>query len=421
MHPARTKLPAYRKHKPSGQAVVTLSGRDIYLGPHGARLSRDNYDRVVAEWLAAGRSLPHRDAAGGGLEVVQLLNAFRKSGEIPASQAHAYAVVIKLLNRLYGRTAAADFGPLSLRAVREQMIASGWKRHTINQRIHNLRRIFRWGVSREMVPAAVLQALESVEGLRKGKSRAPESKAIAPVSIDHVEACLPLLTPTLQAMVRLQMLTGMRAAELCQLRTGDVDTSGKVWVYRPGSHKTEHHGKTRDVAIGPKAIEVLRPWLQTDLQAYVFSPARSEAERLAARHAARKTSIRQGNRPGSNRSAKPQRPPGERYDTAGYRRAIYYACDRAFPPPAPLARAKGETAAAWRERLGPAKVRELKKWRAAHRWHPHQLRHTFADQVRRQFGLDHAQKALGHAHANVTERYAQVALEKAVEVAAAIG
>jgi hypothetical protein len=29
------RAPSYRRHKPSGQAVVTLSGRDIYLGKWG--------------------------------------------------------------------------------------------------------------------------------------------------------------------------------------------------------------------------------------------------------------------------------------------------------------------------------------------------------------------------------------------------
>ena len=49
-------LPTYRKHKPSGQAVVTLNGRDYYLGPHGTKVSKLKYDRIVAEYLSSGRS-----------------------------------------------------------------------------------------------------------------------------------------------------------------------------------------------------------------------------------------------------------------------------------------------------------------------------------------------------------------------------
>jgi hypothetical protein len=45
-------LPSYRKHRSSGQAVVTLNGRDIYLGTHGTQASRIEYDRLTGEWLA---------------------------------------------------------------------------------------------------------------------------------------------------------------------------------------------------------------------------------------------------------------------------------------------------------------------------------------------------------------------------------
>ena len=59
----RIKAPSYRRHKASGQAVVTLDGKDFYLGPHGTKASHTEYDRVVAEWLANGRQLPR---SGGG-------------------------------------------------------------------------------------------------------------------------------------------------------------------------------------------------------------------------------------------------------------------------------------------------------------------------------------------------------------------
>ena len=40
--PAR--VPSYRLHKPSGQAVVTLDGRDFYLGAYGTPASKAEYD-----------------------------------------------------------------------------------------------------------------------------------------------------------------------------------------------------------------------------------------------------------------------------------------------------------------------------------------------------------------------------------------
>ena len=52
---AGTLTPKYRKHKGSGQAIVTIGGRDHYLGPWKSKASRIEYDRLIGEWLAAGR------------------------------------------------------------------------------------------------------------------------------------------------------------------------------------------------------------------------------------------------------------------------------------------------------------------------------------------------------------------------------
>ena len=55
------------------------------------------------------------------------------------------------------------------------------------------------------------------------------------------------------------------------------------------------------------------------------------------------------------------------------------------------------------------------------RWVPHQMRHTNANNVREEFGLEHTQAVLGHAHADMTQHYAKVSSKKAAEVARKIG
>ena len=55
------------------------------------------------------------------------------------------------------------------------------------------------------------------------------------------------------------------------------------------------------------------------------------------------------------------------------------------------------------------------------RWVSHQLRHTNADAVRKEFGLEHTQAVLGHAKANMSEHYAKARKAKAAEVARKIG
>ena len=54
-------------------------------------------------------------------------------------------------------------------------------------------------------------------------------------------------------------------------------------------------------------------------------------------------------------------------------------------------------------------------------WHPNQLRHAYASDVRRAHGLEAAQVLLGHAKANITEVYAQRDLTLAAAVAVKIG
>src|SRR5271166_6097771 len=69
------RTPSYRHHKPSGQAVVTLDGRDIYLGRYGSPESRAEFDRLLAEWLSNGRRLP-APASGSDLTVNELASAY---------------------------------------------------------------------------------------------------------------------------------------------------------------------------------------------------------------------------------------------------------------------------------------------------------------------------------------------------------
>jgi integrase len=153
--------------------------------------------------------------------------------------------------------------------------------------------------------------------------------------------------------------------------------------------------------------------LARDAEAYCFRPCDSEAKRLAGRHAERKTPLSCGNRPGTNRRRKPRKGPGERYTTDSYRRAISYACDKAFPHPA--------FGAIHRRQRTAEQTAEVKSWQSAHRWAPNQLRHSAATEVRRQFGLEAAQVILGHSQANVTQVYAERDLARGIEVARAIG
>ena len=72
---AGQSTPKYRKHKHSGQAIVTIAGRDYYLGPHGTKVSKLEYDRLIAEWLASGRS-PTFATPEAEVSIAELLVAY---------------------------------------------------------------------------------------------------------------------------------------------------------------------------------------------------------------------------------------------------------------------------------------------------------------------------------------------------------
>ena len=72
-----------------------------------------------------------------------------------------------------------------------------------------------------------------------------------------------------------------------------------------------------------------------------------------------------------------------------------------------------------RERVG-GRSRVRDKAGVPH-WHPHQLRHNAATNLRREFGIELARIILGHATAFTTEIYAEADRQQAMEVVAKIG
>jgi len=59
------RTPSYRLYKRTGQAVVTLDGKDLYQGKYGSRASRDHYDRPVSELVAGCCCLGRSGLLGG--------------------------------------------------------------------------------------------------------------------------------------------------------------------------------------------------------------------------------------------------------------------------------------------------------------------------------------------------------------------
>jgi len=295
---------------------VTLSGQDFYLGPHGTKASKIEYDRLIGEWLANGRKVPAK--AESTINVVDLCahcwrfckTYYVKNGK-PTDEQAGVRASIKALKKSYGKTPANEFGPLALESVRNQMIETGNSRRYINQNIGRIKRMFRWGVSKELIQVETYQRLQAVAGLKRGKCKAVETKPILPIA----DATIAKANSIVADMIRIQRLTGCRPGEVCAMQPPEIDRTNDVWQFWPESHKMEHKNRHRVVLIGPRAQAILKPYLIRAGDGYCFL-----------------------------------RRDGNRYETPHYHKHIKGACDRAFPAPDDI------------------NDDELRRWQKQHRW-----------------------------------------------------
>ncbi|MCB9905810.1 MAG: tyrosine-type recombinase/integrase, partial [Planctomycetes bacterium] len=293
--------------------------------------------RYLIERGLKGGTSPHpqRDESPTVRQVCDAFLAERREFA-GASELGHFRKAFDALCALYGSSPARDFGPLALHAVRESLIAAGrLNRKTLNNRVDRIKMMFKWAVSREMVPPSVSHGLQCIEGIRKNRKvkGLREPRKVSAVDDARVDAVLPLVSPQVAAIIQLMRFTGARCGEIVQARPCDVDRSRTPWVYTPRTHKTAHHDHDRPIRLGPQARKVLAPWLLRAADAPCFSPREAEEARRAANHAERKTPLRNGNRPGYSarrrEQREPEREPGEEFTTDTVRRAIQRACKKA--------------------------------------------------------------------------------------------
>ena len=407
MSQKKRRVPSYCLHKRSGRAVVRLNGKDHYLGEYGSPQSHETYQRLITQWLAVGKKILAKHAERSRLpnpsvtisEVMLEYREFAKGYYVkddkPTKEFVEMGIALRPVRLLYGDSLACEFGPLKLKAVREHMIdVMDLSRGVVNNRVNRIKRFFRWAVAEEVVPPSVIHGLDAVQGLRKGRTKARETDPVMPVDDAHVDAVLSFVSPQVSTMIQLQRLTGMRPGEVTIIREVDIDKRGDIWVYQPEEHKNQYRGHVRKIPLGPKAQQLLNPFLGTTADAYLFSPKDAEALRNKKRREARKSPMTP-----SQRKRKPKKNPKkakrDRFDTASYRRAIKYGITQAN------------------------KVRSADDLLPS--WYPLQLRHSRATELNELYGIEAAAVSLGHAHADVTKVYAERNLKLAIDVAKKTG
>ena len=251
-----------------------------------------------------------------------------------------------------------------------------------------------------MLPETTWRALTAVARLKAGKTTAVDHPDVELVSLDVIQRTLPHLPPAIADMVRIQLRTGMRPSEVCNLRPCDIYKEGDtfpakyaylqkdlngVWIYIPSEYKTEHHeGKERWIPLGFKCQEILIPYLaEREPKEFIFSPEKERLIRSAQARAKRKIKTPPVD--------KPVRTFAEKYCSKSYRSAVARAIVRYN------------------------RLRKAEKSGPIPHWFPYQLRHAKATEVRANGEIETAQVLLGHSNISMTEIYAKKNKDLAIQ------
>jgi integrase len=265
--------------------------RTKQFGPWGSDECVRRYQQFQHAWAAGTTLLPDAAASVADLVLAWLdycERTYRKRGRV-TSEYHCNRAAMKHLNRLCGAEPAADFTGRKLRAVREAMIAETWSRKTINDHCARIVRAFGWASTESLVPVAVHQSLALVETLAAGRrEEVAEAEPVEPVPTSAGLHPTKNRRAVLVAMIRVQLLTGMRPGELLGLTPADVDRSRDPWRYEAVEYnKMLHKNLKRVVFFGPQAREVLAPLLAEcapDAKVFRFPPWRKKADWTPVSH-----------------------------------------------------------------------------------------------------------------------------------------
>lgn len=405
----RNEIPKLRRHKAKNRAFFQFRGKRYYTGRWGSKEAEQEYRRLIAQVvlpalgeeattiLAAPTTIPSDQILVEDL-AAEYLDYVVERHPPPSREAENVGYAIKELLEVHARTRVVEFTPRAMLAYRAHVMrpdrASGVPRErklcrrSINRRVTSVRKMFKWGVSREMAPVAIWQALTTIEGLKQGDFGLVDRNPVEDAAIDDVRAVLPHLSRIVRTMLRVQLLTGMRSGELVSMRKGDVRIEGDRWFYKPRRHKTQYRGKPREIELLPVVQRLLTPFMLRADDAFLFSPREAEAETHAEQAKLRKTKVQPSQQARHERAL---RNGGEHmnecYRSDTYARAIARACKRA-----------GLT----------------KKKRA---WSPHRIRHAATTwMVTHTDGdLPSVAKAVGHSYTKTTERYTHLGRDQAAK------
>ena len=397
---AKALIPDRRYHV-SGQSVVTISGKNFYLGPHDEALTIARYACLIQVYQSNGYRLPDEfsiedvrraadhqfgellsnDHADEPVKVKHLAEAYKAHIEKRYANSMQDRVRrLEVADWLLKHDAALlveRFGPRKLREYRDRLDNGDRSRKYLNRLTNEIRSVFRWGVSQELVPSHVITGLEALQPLVAGEGGFERARRKS-VPIEDVRATAKYLSPIVRDMLTVQLATGMRPSEVCAMKPCDIDRKAEFWIFRPKSHKTAWKGVEREIPLVGEARTVIENYLNRKADSYCFSPAESMAW-----HRAKQSSERKGHGSYKKPVESPKKVAGDHYEAGSFRQAIARAAKLANVP----------------------------------HWTPYQIRHLVGTTVAESLQLESSKALLGHQDLRTTQIYSQTTTKMAIEAA----
>jgi integrase len=390
----RSSAPTLRIHKKTGHARCRIQGRTYWLGRAGTPECEARYRALIARWAKASADAvavsesPVVPSQAGPTTIASALAQYLVEIKGDAAgeklRKHARWWLARSLAATLSQYAAVrlnDFGPKMFSRWVEEVASSPMphkrggnevSRTTTHVRkiVAEMLRFVEWCVAGEIVGADKLVALRSVKRLPLGGARPPIIRK--PVDDTAIGETIARLPAVYAAIVTVCRHSGARPGEVLAMRPCEIDTTSHdgVWVLRPTKHKTQRFGRERALALGPRCIKALEPWLV----------GVADDEIVFTTDCIRRARTSGTIRLRSRRKCLP-------ITASDLRRAVRIACEAA----------------------------EVTTWT------PYSLRHSGLTEFRDVGGIDAAQIQGGHSTARTTERYARANLGRAIEAARVCG
>lgn len=215
-----------------------------------------------------------------------------------------------------------------------------YTRQRINRNIKHILSIWHWGVGRNYVTPAQAKQLDEIKSLRIGQ--AIENSKREKVTDEEFEKVLKKVNSVVGDMLHLIWYTAMRPGEVCNMRPYDLLTDDpECWLYIPGrdegpvgKHKTMRFGRTKAIPLTAQSQDLLQNKISDfNSKEYIFKPTDALKEMHEVRKKIRKTPLKYGNSPGTNKKEHPMIQPGEKYTVSALRIACRRGCARAGVEP----------------------------------------------------------------------------------------